>query len=348
MIKTLQALRFVFIALVVASHIIGKSFDFGGECGVSFFFMLSGFILAYAYGGQVEAGIFGRRRFLLRQLSKFYPLHVLMMWVMVVLDARLGVTYSALKLLAQLFLLQSWVPADSFYFVANGSSWFLSDLLFFYVVFSTAYLLLMRASWRNIGYGIGVLLLLYLLLALTIPYDKVNALLYAQPLTRLLDFCIGILVYKFYRSDKALVQRTRLRRMDAPSMTALELLMMAYVVGSFFVYGLLTPRLRCAALFWCVLPVVLYVSVEADQCAGAVKRLLQTRPMQWLGSVSLEMFLTHMLTIRLLYSIFALDEEARLSPHVVLLTFVAVIAVSYLFKRCFVDVINAKLKTYLR
>ena len=34
MIKTLQSLRFFFIMLVVLSHYIGTSFDFGGECVV--------------------------------------------------------------------------------------------------------------------------------------------------------------------------------------------------------------------------------------------------------------------------------------------------------------------------
>ena len=34
MIHTLQSLRFIFIMLVVLSHYIGSSFDFGGECGV--------------------------------------------------------------------------------------------------------------------------------------------------------------------------------------------------------------------------------------------------------------------------------------------------------------------------
>lgn len=42
--------------LVVMSHIIGKAFDFGGECGVSFFFVLSGFVLSYAYGEKVRDG----------------------------------------------------------------------------------------------------------------------------------------------------------------------------------------------------------------------------------------------------------------------------------------------------
>ena len=54
MIHTLQSLRFIFIMLVVLSHYIGSSFDFGGECGVSFFFMLSGFVLSLAYSERIS------------------------------------------------------------------------------------------------------------------------------------------------------------------------------------------------------------------------------------------------------------------------------------------------------
>ena len=57
---------------------------------------------------------------------------VLMFVILATLDYRLGQGAEWYKLLANLLLLQSWVPADSFYFVANGSSWFLCDILFFY------------------------------------------------------------------------------------------------------------------------------------------------------------------------------------------------------------------------
>ena len=124
--------------LIVFSHIIGKSFDYGGECGVSFFFMLSGFVLSLAYGDGVRVGQFSTRRFFLRQLSKFYPLHLLMLVVFVVLDARLGIIYDWQHLLPSVLLLQSWIPDEAYYFVANGSSWFLCDVLFFYLLFSLA------------------------------------------------------------------------------------------------------------------------------------------------------------------------------------------------------------------
>jgi len=55
--------------LVVMSHIIGKSFDFGGESGVSFFFILSGFILSYAYGKKVAEGTFGTKAFIKKRYS---------------------------------------------------------------------------------------------------------------------------------------------------------------------------------------------------------------------------------------------------------------------------------------
>ena len=198
MIRNLQALRFVFIMLVVMSHIIGKSFDFGGECGVSFFFILSGFILSYAYGGKVLAGTFGHRQFLKKQLSKFYPLHVVLFFAMVLLDARLGHFYSWDKLAANLLLLQSWVPCDDFYFVANGLSWFLSDVVFFYLVFPMVFRLLVNIPVGRLLRGAVATLLLYTCLAASIPENMINPILYAAPWTRLLDFSIGILLFRMY------------------------------------------------------------------------------------------------------------------------------------------------------
>ena len=65
MIKNLQSLRFIFILLVFMSHITWASisFDFGGECGVSFFFILSGFVLSVGYGTRIENGEFRNRQF---------------------------------------------------------------------------------------------------------------------------------------------------------------------------------------------------------------------------------------------------------------------------------------------
>lgn len=346
MIRNLQALRFVFIMLVVMSHIIGKSFDFGGECGVSFFFMLSGFILSYAYGEKVRAKTFGHCRFIKKQLSKFYPLHVLLFLIMIVLDARLGRFLSWDKLVANLLLLQSWVPSDDFYFVVNGPSWFLSDLMFFYVVFPITFMMLMSASLRRLMIGAIVILVLYASLAFFIPEGLINPLLYVAPWTRLLDFFLGILLFRLCTSEDYSTFCSWLSRQSSVMLTILELVFLFVVVASFFVYEASSLRFRCAALFWLVLPPVLCFFVASDRYAGGVTKLLHTSLMQWLGSISMEIYLTHYVFMRCLYSILAplgVDGETRLYPSVLLLTVGLIIIVAYLTKRYFVVPIYSQL-----
>lgn len=79
MIETLQGCRIIFMFLIFMSHFTwmnSEEFCFGGDCGVSFFFMLSGFVLCHAHGKEVTDSRFGHKRFILRQLSKIYPLHI--------------------------------------------------------------------------------------------------------------------------------------------------------------------------------------------------------------------------------------------------------------------------------
>ena len=344
-------MRFVFIMLVVMSHIIGKSFDFGGESGVSFFFILSGFILSYAYGKKVAEGTFGTKAFIKKQLTKFYPLHLLTFFIMVALDARLERYFEWYRLLPNMLLLQSWIPDDSFFFVANGSSWFLSDLLFFYLVFSLAFSLLTRLSVRRLILVLIIVLAAYVALALAIPMEKVNAVLYANPATRLIDFCIGILLYRYTQSNIGKMEMRWIAARSATMRTAIEICTVLLVVGSFFVYEYSPLGFRCASLFWFVSPVVLFVFVSTDNNGGLVARLLHHPIALWLGSISMEIYLTHWITMRIFYSLLlphGIGEAERLLPWMICATIGVIILVSYATKRWFVNPIHTTLQEKLR
>ena len=351
MIKSVQSLRYLFILLVVFSHIFGKAFDFGGECGVSFFFMLSGFILSYAYGQKVTEGTFRTLPFIKKQLTKFYPLHLLTFLIMVVLDARLGYLYEWYRLLPNALLLQSWIPDDSFFFVANGSSWFLCDLLFFYAVFAVAFKLLTSLSLRRLALLMTAVLIVYMLLAFAIPLSKVNAVLYASPLTRLIDFSIGILCFRLYVSQWGQRFSLRLQSLSPSVMTLIELVLIAVVVLSFFVYENMTLRLRCAALFWLYLPLFLFVYVKADKLKGAVTAVLHHPFMQWLGGISFELYLTHWIVLRLFWSVLlaiGYGEESRTTLPIVIATLFITTAVAWLTKRFFVEPIGQRLRAHMK
>lgn len=350
MIRSLQSLRFLFIMLVVFSHIYGKVFDFGGECGVAFFFMLSGFILSYAYGQKVVDGTFRTLPFIKKQLTKFYPLHLLTFAIMVVLDARLGRFYEWYRLLPNALLLQSWFPDDSFFFAANGSSWFLSDLIFFYVVFAVAFRLLTSLSLRRLSLLVLVVLAAYVLLAFSVPLWKVNAVLYASPATRLIDFCVGILCYRFYAAQVGLRLSQWLQRQSPVAVTAVEVALVGVVIASFFVYENMSLRLRCAALFWLYLPLFIVVYAGADKGRGVITALLHHPVMQWLGGISFELYLTHRITMRIFYSFLlplGIGEEEHIWMSVMIPTLVLIIAVSWMAKRFFTDPVGKYLRKYI-
>lgn len=346
MIQTLQSLRFIFIMLIVFSHIIGKSFDFGGECGVSFFFMLSGFVLSLAYGGKVADGSFRTRSFVLRQLLKFYPLHLLMLVAFVVLDTRLGRFYDWQHLLPNVVLVQSWIPLDEYYFVANGSSWFLCDIVFFYLVFTLAYRILNRMRATHLPLLGIVVLALYMLLAFSIPLQSVNSILYASPATRLIDFCLGILLCRLYRSDIGRGLDKRIKGADAGLVTFWEICFVALQVASFFVYELMSVRLRCAALFWMVIPPLLLFFAMSDKHGGRVSHCLRHPALLWCGSITLEIYLTHMLVFRVVDSVLTsvgLVDKVLLAVSGLIVLF----PVAWLTKRYFVDKIYVSLIKYV-
>ena len=303
MIRTLQSLRFFFIILVVLSHYIGSSFDFGGECGVSFFFMLSGFVLSLAYSERIAKGSFSTKPFVVKQWIKIYPLHILTFIVMFALDIRLEKYCDITAVIANILLLQSWVPADSFYFVANSPSWFLCDILFFYVVFSSLNKYILRSDNRKLLAISLVVILLYICLMAVLPTYLVNPILYANPLTRLLDFIVGIILYKLYISDNGIALRDKLNGKSFFTVSLMELSVILLVVITAIVYPHLPQRVRTVSIFWLAIPLFIFFFAMTDKHSGVISKFLQVKTMLWLGNISFCIYIIHAPVLRIFNSI---------------------------------------------
>ena len=303
MIRTLQSLRFFFIILVVLSHYIGSSFDFGGECGVSFFFMLSGFVLSLAYSERITKGLFSTTPFVVKQWIKIYPLHILTFIVMFALDIRLEKYCDITAVIANILLLQSWVPADSFYFVANSPSWFLCDILFFYVVFSSLNKYILRSDNRKLLAISLVVILLYICLMAVLPTYLVNPILYANPLTRLLDFIVGIILYKLYVSDNGIALRDKLNGKSFLTVSLMELSVILLVVITAILYPHLPQRVRTVSIFWLAIPLFIFFFAMTDKHSGVISKFLQGKTMLWLGNISFCIYIIHVPVLRIFNSI---------------------------------------------
>lgn len=301
-IATLQSARFPFALLVWLSHLdvpsLPGSFDFGGECAVSFFFVLSGFLLARAYGGRVAEGSFSTRRFLFRHLCKLYPLHLLLFAAVLALDTADGRVWSPAQLAANLLLVQTWLPSGSFTFVVNGVSWYLCDIFFFYLAFACVYRVLSRLRLRSFFALAALYAVAYAALFARLPEEWVNPLLYVNPLLRLPDFAAGIVLCRLWQSP---VARRFVSCRALFSTWLLRLAPVLLVVAAYALYTVTPHALSCQLILLPFSVLVILALACADGRGTAEKDLLHTPLALWLGGISFEFFMCHPLVFRLVH-----------------------------------------------
>lgn len=290
MIRSLQSLRFIFIMLVYMSHFMYNGIkwsDFGGECGVSFFFILSGFVLSIAYGEKIDAQAFRFKPYFLKRFAKIYPLHLLTLLVVLLLESRLHRYPDATTIIPNILLLQSWIPNERFYFGGNSLSWFLSDMLLFYAMFPLLYRVIIRSSRQRLLAVSAIVALLYIGIVSVTPSRLVNAILYVSPALRWIDFSIGILVFRLWKAHSSRVVGIP-RRLSPSRATCMELLLLFWLVAIYAIYTQTPFRWRCTSLFWFVIPAVIYGFSLLDEQRGLITRFLHSAPMMWLGGISFE------------------------------------------------------------
>jgi peptidoglycan/LPS O-acetylase OafA/YrhL len=123
-----------------------------GYVSVSFFLLLSGFILTYNYGERAKQGKLGARTFWLLRFSRLYPVYIFTLLVsagMLVqefhaqtrIDFVLGVILTPL-------LLQGWHPILSTYW--NTPAWTMSTEAFFYLLFPWLATVRLSTRWRHL------------------------------------------------------------------------------------------------------------------------------------------------------------------------------------------------------
>lgn len=202
---SLTGLRFFAAMAVVMYHLrlyftpLGESLTvFGyGFTGVSFFFILSGFVLAWSHRENVHLGAFYWNR-----VARIWPLHILT--TVFAIWAPPLPTSSDSGWLASPFVLsltQAWIPASPFLNAFNGVSWSLSCEAFFYLAFPFLFKKLSTVQWASRVVFTTSVALLVLAVSLTAVSSMATAdyLLGTMPLYRVGEFVLGICLAKLMR-----------------------------------------------------------------------------------------------------------------------------------------------------
>lgn len=260
-----------------------------GYLWVDFFFILSGFILAYVYGSTFD-GAFGRAdylNFLRRRLLRIYPLHLatLLLFVpLVAMDLYEGraeetpSTY-ALTFIHNLLLVQSWHVDDALSW--NKPSWSISAewaaYLLFPLFFFIVYRLRLLLASAFVGLGLACLYVMMLLTSdqkLDIHFDYGVLRCYA-------GFCLGILVYRVYEG-------LHRRATGAAGELAIARDRLCLLVLALIAILLHAP----VHDIW-LLPAFALLILGAALNRGTVKRALETPVLYGLGLISYSLYMTH-------------------------------------------------------
>lgn len=287
-LPSLTGLRAIAAALVLGVHlpyVIGVShwqnYLNRGSVGVSFFFILSGFILTWSQ----QPGRAGTRCFYRRRLARVYPNHLLTWGVCILLALWEGVHTGLLNGTASLLLVQAWIPHFGTYFAADSASWSLSDEAFFYALFPLLYILLTRCStWQRRGIGFVAALCVFVVAATVAdahPGTLGYWVAYIAPPMRLCEFIIGMIA----GIEVAAGWRPALRSAVALSAAAM--------IGLMFVPAAWT----LTALT--VLPFTALIAALATNDLVGRRSVFASRPLVRLGEWSFAFYLVHEPVLRL-------------------------------------------------
>lgn len=275
----------------IVSHVYEWDWVRRGDAGVDFFFVLSGFVLAHAYGDRLaDAG--SRLSFLIRRIGRLYPLHLATLGAVVGLEIgrwALGVGGQAFTgdtrpdaLLWNLLLMHGWGIFENFTW--NIPSWSISvewALCLIFAGISTLPRPLLWAALMAVG-GFAVQVWFATLPAYpTEGYSAMARGVYA--------FFLGVLIYRAFRQGVRLPAWTE--------WLALPLLAAAVWSQAEDLHAL-TP----------IIFGVLVVIFAAER--GWTSRLLNQPWLRWIGEISYSIYMVHFVLILAIFGLAAATGSA--------------------------------------
>lgn len=295
-LRSLTSLRFFAALMVMLSHLeflesssigavswLAKHIFYEGYVGVTFFFVLSGFILSHSYSTRMNAGSRATRKFIYARIARIFPIHLLTL-LFAILLAIVSVkeftpSFFAI-LLANTFLAQAWIPAHNWYFSFNAPSWSLSVEIFFYLAFPFLVTLKSRTLFWFVAVLIG------LKAALTIAASDAKFLLYIFPPLRIGDFICGILLHRVFGAIGPVSRRTA---------TMSQLISMVILATA----ALFSPLVSQGSRFdlYYLAPMSFLILSFAWQ-NGYAARLVSGSLLVLLGEASFSLYMIHQMVIR--------------------------------------------------
>ncbi|UUZ80826.1 acyltransferase [Paenibacillus sp. P26] len=312
-LRPLTSFRFIAALFVFGAHLyylkgfpeykaVYERFLSQGDIGVTFFFILSGFILTYNYLYKFDT--LNKRRlksFYISRIARIYPLHFLTFFlaIPIVYKYMLADPGSIIgKATTNLLLIQSFVPIEEIFFSMNGPSWSISDEMFFYTLFPFVIWIVRKAGIHTKGSLLSIILIWVCLLCLVFYYRDIawsHWLFYVFPVTRFIDFVIGVLLGIFFINIKDWINH---RLTSKVYYSFIELFSVLLAAIFLYFHKSMHPSLTYSVYY--IPSMCLIIFIFAFQ-QGLLSQLLSHKMLVFLGEASFAFYMTHDLIIKYTY-----------------------------------------------
>ena len=316
-LPALTSLRFVAAAMIFVFHLREFSpspwlywIAPGMFQGVSFFFVLSGFVLTHAYGG----GRVSWRHFYLARIARIAPLHLFCLFLLllalplpVARGQNLGPAASLASFVLKTTMLDSWAPVRGVLSSWNSVSWSISVEMAFYATFPvllfamTRRPLLTLALTAAVSLGVLAAGVAAGLPVFVVDWDAITLVNLGSffPLARVFEFALGMATCLAWR------RWVLPARLPLAAWTAIEAVALA---GAAVWLLVVTPALVTgssgAVFVWLrasgscgVFALLLVIFAKGE---GRLGRGLARRPFVALGEASFAFYLVHVIVMRTL------------------------------------------------
>lgn len=315
--SSIQALRGIGFLLVFLYH--AEVIPAGGIMGVELFFVMSGFLLSIIHPDQeIPLRLKDCAEYSVKKMRKLYLLHLLMAFcALPFLVYRFwgkshAIASIVLRTMANVLLIQAWIPVDDVKYSLNNLSWFLSCMLFLYFIFP-----FVKARMRKINDERTVLTrmaaMCVLISAISIVLWYVCAcrcgdinlfkmLTYNFPAFRALDFILGCYLGKFVSMHPFSIEKYKA--------TVLEILALILVAAIALIdwNGMFDVKYWVGCNILPILPAVCII-ILFYQRKGIISDSLGKGIMKSLGDISGQTYLIH--EIVLIYLGYALNYALK-------------------------------------
>lgn len=304
-IEQLTFTRFLAAISIVVFHYGQKSFVFNNDyvgflfiqanVGVSYFFILSGFVMVIAYEKKTKICY---AEYFKSRFARIYPIYCFAIFLLL-LTQFLTRSIDFEGFFLNLFMIQAWLPGKALSF--NSPGWSLSVEAFFYVIFPVLFnVIYKRGNYKTITITVLLFWLMsqiifHLLLSTNLNEAylfKDKDLLYS-PIMHLNEFLVGNLAGLFY------VNRIKSKRNNFDWQIGIVVIVILLVMR--FPIGLNLHNGLLALLF---IPLILLISFNE----GVITKIFKSKFCVFLGEISFGIYI-------LQYPVFSLISSYSLNKY---------------------------------